>query len=278
MTQRFTSGGSGKFSFDIANDLLDSVAELKGQPPPEDKATPRRADQSIVAQLEAIVDTVTVAGQPLNVWRWKAQELRQDLKTDPRYVTERPNLSTSTFGPPPNGYAIQLSGSAAPLDLAILEPMHTFGGTTNERWFCFQGTSDPISSGLLTMLKVLGTVFSFGSDRWAYEMLVGRYRAPSSPNGYPIFEATSQQPVYGLNLYEASNFYAQPMTHPEGRLEVAGPIPGGSVVLGTFQYRNSTGTPIYAFMAPLPLRAVCNAPLMLTMRGAGEDRMLRDGM
>lgn len=281
MTQRFVSGGSGKFTFDVANKLIDTAERLEGNMPSDDSKSARLNDRPIMAQLiEQVTDVIVESSspEPLSVWRWKyADVYREDDPNRERKIsTLNASVSSEGYGAYPSGLAIQLNGFASRLDYVLLQPLATAGRVSNERWFGFYGASDPIASGTFGVLKIGGSEED-EDGKWLYRVRTGRYRIAAGGT-VPTFDTSAGTEGLAWNLYERSARYGQILAQPNGRLEVIGPIPLGSLVLGTYQMRFATGEPFYVFSAPNGLRAVCDGPGMMMMQQQGDARLLRDGI
>lgn len=289
MSQRFVSGGAGNFTFDVANGLLDSVSRLEGREPQGRQGSRAASGRTIVAQLTDEVPAGEIewegkdgSGEPLKVWKWKALFVSKGSTSDPsagRYVGGV-NVSTGgihhgSFGTAPSGYAVQLGGFAQKLDYVILHAVDVTGPIANERWFGFYGVSDPVAAGTFGLLRIINEQ-QVAERKWWYTVQPSRYRFPSGSSS-PTVESLPGPPALAWNLYEPS-LYGQPLSGPNGRLEVVGPIPIGSLVLGTLQTRSPSGQAFYVFQAPLPLRAECDGPGMLMMQQQGDARLMRDGI
>jgi hypothetical protein len=284
MTVRFTSGGAGKFTFDVANKLLDTADELSGQPISGDQSSASRSRETMVARLvEKVPDLViTVAGVARSVWRWHAYEQRKGSSADPnlRYLAPIPNLDSQTFGAAPSGLAVQINGSASVGDVVVLSPLVPHGDISSERWFAFAGNADPLAGGIGGVPTIaVGRISGYqqvGVRKWLYEIQIGQYRTLST--GLPYWDSLDQ-PMSGkaINVYEDSDLYGQNTSFVMGSLEVF-PIPHSSRVIIQYQTRFDDGTPVYVFMAPNPMRPECNGPGMAQMQQGRTDRILRDGI
>lgn len=281
MTQRFVSGGSGKFTFDVANRLIDTAERLEGDMPSDDSKSARLNDRPIMAQLvEQVADVVveSSSAEPLAVWRWNYADVyrEDDPNRERKIFTPAGSVNSEGYGAYPSGLAIQLNGFASRLDYVLLQPLATSGRVSNERWFGFYGASDPIAAGVFGVLKIGGSQED-GNGRWLYQVRTGRYRVPPG-SATPTFDTSEGIEGLAWNLYERSARYGQTLDGPNGHLEVIGPIPLGSLVIGTYQTRFVTGQPFYVFSAPNGLRAVCDGPGMMMMQQQGDARLLRDGI
>lgn len=244
--------------------------------PPDESSAARLNDRPIFARLEESVSNFSVglAGQPLRVWRWSAVDLNQ-MQSGERYVQLTPNLNSEAYGTPPSGLAVQINGEAARGDLVMLQALPTYGTISHERWFGFYGASEPVAAGTFGVLRIINEQ-QVAERKWWYTVQPSRYRFPSGASS-PTVEALPLSPALAWNLYEPS-LYGQPLMGPNGRLEVVGPIPIGSLVLGTLQARTPEGQAFYVFAASLPLRAVCDGPGVMMMQQHGDARLMRDGI
>lgn len=294
MTQRFVSGGAGNFTFDVANGLLDDVERLKGRAGGGDKGQSKAA-RAIMARLTAKLTNEEAGFDPTADWeetyqgnlgveffRWSAVEVRKGTTSHPdslrwiatlRYDLPGRGINSQTFGTPPSGIAIKLAGYSQVGDLVALQPFPTYGSIANERFFGFYGASDPVATGALGLLRI-EDFEPYSTDEWTYTVKAVRYRASA---GEFLLETIEGTEGIAVNLFEA-NRYGQPMSHERGYIEVSGPIPTGSVVLGTRQARSITGTIFYAFMAPNGFRSVCVSSAQQELQNPNADRMLRDGL
>jgi hypothetical protein len=294
-SERFVSGGAGRFTFDVANGLLDDVERLKGKARDGEKKQ-SKPPGAIIARLREKITSAQAGFDAVDNWedqyegdygveffRWTAVEIDKGTTSHPygdRYVKtigdHIPNvgINSQMFGAPPSGIALKLSGYANVNDLVSLYPFPTYGKVSHERFFAFYGPSDPIASGTVGVLKIIDSA-EIGGNRWVYSVEPRRYRNVGS---VPSPESLGVPVGLAYNLYEQSSLYGQPLSGSNGRLEVVGPIPQGSVVLGTYQTRLSFGYEFYVFQAPLPLRAVCDGPGMAMMQEQGDARLMRDGL
>lgn len=294
MTQRFVRGGSGKFTFDVANNLLDTAERLEGNMPSDDSKSARLNDRPIVARLterlthasagfELTPPQTYLGAENIEFFRWTAVEVQKGTTGSPdmlRFIATMGDsipgsgLNSQIFGATPSGIAVKINGLARVGDLVLLQAFPTYGSISNERFFAFYGATDPVLSGTFGMLKILDHQQQGGSDRWTYSVRGMFYRVQAGGNGF-ILENIEGSEGVALNLYEA-NRYGQPLFQPDGRIEIVGPIPTGSLVLGSRQGRDLGGQIMYVFSAVNGYRAICVQAAMDQQQG--DARLLRDGI
>lgn len=275
MSQRFTSGGAGRFSFDIVNQLLDSVARLEGNTPQEDRP-PRRNDRTIVAVLRSESDPILHHGILKKTWAWEAVRAVDSPSSWWFELDEWDEVHSDMFGPYPSGMAVQLSGEAHLGDVVVLTPLDTKGAVDTQRFFGFVGSSE---LGRSSLLQIESATVMVPDRRWKYEVS----RRLFDDDGSIDYGTTMQGIAY--NTYEYADQYnawghGQPLVFqgPNSRIVTAGPVQG--FVVGTLVKAATLYDPnVFAFTAPVPLIPECTGPTPLM--GPAEraiDMLLEDGI
>jgi hypothetical protein len=254
VTKRFTSGGAGRFTFDVANRALDAAERAEANPYSQEKVPRLFEPRPIVARL--LTDRGTTYfqaganGQIYRVFDW--EEIGSRPSGASRVVgTLASTVRSDAFGTLPRGRAIALGGQAATGDIVTLFRMQD---ETGEGWYGFVGkTTASTATGAASVLNITSST----------EILPGRYRYQVTPIRIDAAGQSSPNPGFASgvawNLYELSDRHGQELEfdNPASRLIVAGPVEGP--VLGVLS--SAPGDPVtWCFEAPQPLEPECGAP------------------
>lgn len=259
MSERFTSGGVGRFGFDEANATLEAADAMVGRFSDAGRPIQSQIPKPILARLIGEPNTTIFASAPIDqrfkVWNWKQANV--DGTSAARVISDAPQgKEASEFGDFPEGRAIQLGGTAEAGTVVLLFRVMSADGSV---WYGFVGRDYANPSSMLTILEAVPN----GKNRWLYTVV------PVYWNGSARTDLPSGLAV---NANEISAMHGQRNTfeNPDARIEIEGPVEGP--VVGSLASPPDSLTAYWVFDAPNPIIPECIDP------APQIERLLKGGL